>query len=64
MFSRNSQKVSVMGSLRIALFEQERYLPNGVSLKLRFHRQREPFTMMTGDGNRYKLDLKSLYADA
>ena len=61
LFSHSSQKVSVMGSLSIPLFEQERYLPNGVSLKLRFHRQREPFTMMTGDGNRYKIDLEEAF---
>ena len=61
LFSHNSKKVSVMGSLSIPLFEQERYLPNGVSLKLRFHSQREPFTMMTGDGNRYKIDLEEAF---
>ena len=40
-----------MGSLNFALFEQEMYLPNGVSLKIRFHRHRGPFIMITGDGN-------------
>lgn len=61
LFTRTSKKVSVMGSLRIDMFEQERYLPNGVSLKLRFHRQREPFTMMSADGAVYKLDLEEAY---
>ena len=37
LFSRNSQQVTVMGSLRVDMFQQERYLPNGISLKLRFH---------------------------
>ena len=61
LFSRNSQKVSVMRSLSIGLFEQERYLPNDVSLNLSFHGQREPFTMMTSDGNRYIIDLKEAF---
>ena len=61
LFSHISKKVRVMGSLSIALFEQKRYLPNGVSLKLRFHRQRELFTMMTGDGNGYKIDLEKAF---
>ena len=61
LFSHISKKVRVMGSLSIALFEQKRYLPNGVNLKLRFHRQRELFTMMTGDGNGYKIDLEKAF---
>ena len=61
LHSRASKKVSVMGSLCIPMFEQERYLPNGVSLKLRFHRQRDPFTMMTDGGSVYKIDVQEAY---
>ena len=62
LFSRSSKKVSVMGSLGIPMFEQERYLRNGVSLKVRFYRQREPFIMMTDAGrNPYKIDVKEAY---
>ena len=61
LFSRMSQKVSVMGPLNIAMFEQERYLPNGVSIKLRFHRQREAFTMMSLDGNAYKIEVEEAF---
>ena len=43
------------------MFEQERYLPNGVHLKLRFHRQREPFTIMSDAGNAYKGDVQEAY---
>ena len=60
LFSRLSKKVSVMGSLAIPMFEQERYLPNGVSLKLGFHRQREPFTMMS-DAVGYKIEVEEAY---
>ena len=43
------------------MFEQERYRPNVVSLKLRYHRQRTPFTMMTGDWNIYKIALEKAF---
>ena len=49
-----------MGSLATPMFEQERYLSNGVSLKVRFHRQREPFTMMS-DARGYKIDVGEAY---
>ena len=61
LFSNTSQKVSVMGSLRIDMFEQERYLPNGISLKLRFHRQKEAFTLMKMGNTEYKIDLEEAY---
>ena len=61
LFLRVSKKDSVMGSLCIPMFEQERNLPNGVSLKLQFHRQREPFTMMTDAGNANKIDVQEAY---
>ena len=61
LFSRESKKVTVMGSLRIDMFEQERYLPNGISLKLRFHRQREPFVLMHATGENYKIVLDDAY---
>ena len=50
-----------MGSLRIAMFEQEIYLPNGMSLKLRFHRQRQSFNMMTNDGKEFRIGLEQAY---
>ena len=61
LFSRQSKKVTVMGSPRIDLFEQERYLPNGISLKLRFHRQREPFVLMHDAGTAYKIVLDDAF---
>ena len=35
-----------MGSLRIDMFDQERYLPSGISMKLRFHRQKDSYMLM------------------
>ena len=56
LHTRESRHVSVMGSLRIDMFEQERYIPNGVSLKLRFHRQRDNFAIMAANAN-YKINV-------
>ena len=44
------------------MFEQERYIPNGVSLKIRFHRQRDEFVLMYGDDNtKYTVALEDAY---
>jgi len=62
LFTKASKKVGLLGSLRIDMFEQEKYIPNGISIKLRFHRQREPFTLMTGGGNdAFKIELLEAY---
>ena len=61
LFTHTSKKVSVMGSLRIDMFEQERYVPNGIGIKLRFHRQKESFTLMSVGGAPYKIDLVEAY---
>ena len=39
--TRGSRPVELLGKLRIDMFEQERYLPSGVGLKLRFYRQKD-----------------------
>ena len=46
LFSNSSKDVSLMGSLRIDMFKQERYLPNGIGLKLCYHRQKQPLTLL------------------
>ena len=48
----NQSKIfELMGPLRIDMFEQDRYLPNGIDLKLRFHPQKRAYTLMAGDDN-------------
>lgn len=62
MLTRTGQFFQMMGPLRIDLFEQERYLPSGIGMKLRFHRQKPPFTIMTaGDGYKVKVVDAYLY---
>ena len=53
--TRASKPVEMLGRLRIDMCEQERYLPNGVSMKLRFHRQRDAFMLMSGEN--FKIEL-------
>ena len=45
--TRGSQPVELLGKLRIDMFEQERCLPSGVGLKLRFYRQKDAFVLMS-----------------
>ena len=40
-YTNQSKNVELMGPLRIDMFEQDRYLPNGIDIKLRFHPQKE-----------------------
>ena len=62
LFTTTSKKVGLLGSLRIDMFEQEKYIPSGISMKLRFHRQREPFILMTNaDAAKYKIELLEAY---
>ena len=54
---RGSQHVQVLGHLPIDLFEQERYLTSGVSMKLRFHRQKNPYMLMAAANSNYKIEI-------
>ena len=53
--TRLSKPVEMLGRLRIDMFEQERYLPNGIEMKIRLHPQTDAYRLMTA-GN-YKLKL-------
>ena len=57
LLTKNSASVELLGPLRIDLFEQERYIPNGVSLKIRFHRQAHSFVLMAAE-NTYKVVIE------
>ena len=53
---QESREVELLGALSIDLFEQERYLLPGVSMRLRLTRQNQAFMVMaTGDD--YQLQL-------
>ena len=56
LHTRLSRDVLLTGGLRIDMFEQNRYLPNGISMKLRFHRQNTAFTLMAAAAE-YKIEI-------
>ena len=60
LHTRLSQEVLLTGALRIDMFEQGRYLPNGISMKLRFHRQNNAFVLMAGQ-NAYKVEITDAF---
>lgn len=61
MLSKNSQMVEMLGRLRIDMFEQERYLPSAINMKLRFHRQKDRFCLMTAAGENFKIQIEEAY---
>lgn len=56
LHTRLSQEFQLTGGLRIDMFEQDRYLPNGISMKLRFHQQNASFALMAPE-DLYKIEI-------
>ena len=56
-----SRSFNMMDRLHLDLFEQKRYLPNGIDVRLRFNRSREPFYMMCGDGESGYVKILQMY---
>ena len=56
LHTQHSQEVMLTGGLRVDLFEQSRYLTNGISIKLRLHRQKDGFLLMGAD-NTFKIQV-------
>ena len=61
MLTHGSQSFEMLGGIRLDMFEQLRYLPSGISLKLRLHPQKSVFTLMSDDDDDadYKLRIES-----
>ena len=61
--TRASRPFEMLGNIRMDLFEQIRYLPNGMSLKIRLHPQKSAFTLMCpapeggADQQQYKIEI-------
>ena len=55
-------RVMLTGGLRVDLFEQSRYLANGISMKLRLHRQKDEFLLMAAD-NTFKIQVTEAFFD-
>ena len=60
LHTRHSQEVMLTGGLRVDLFEQSRYLANGISMKLRLHRQKDEFLLMAAD-NTFKIQVTEAF---
>ncbi|XP_055997771.1 uncharacterized protein F54H12.2-like [Ostrea edulis] len=60
----NSKEIVLMDRLHLDLFQQEKCLPNGVDVRLRFNRARPQFYMMTdvgssGESSHSKVEVKT-----
>ncbi|XP_055999297.1 uncharacterized protein F54H12.2-like [Ostrea edulis] len=56
----NSKEIVLMDRLHLDLFQQEKCLPNGVDVRLRFNRTRPQFYMMTDAGSSGKVAIQSM----
>ena len=56
--THSSRSFEMLGGLRIDMFEQIRYLPSGIAMKLRLHPQQRAFCLMApSTSNDYKLQV-------
>ncbi|XP_062602390.1 uncharacterized protein F54H12.2-like [Saccostrea cucullata] len=53
----DSKKISLLDTLHLDLFQQDRFLPNGVDVRLRFNRARPSFYMMIKGGSTGKSQI-------
>ena len=60
LHTRQSHEVMLTGGLRVDLFEQSRYLANGISMKLRLHRQKDEFLLMAA-ANTFKIQVTEAF---
>ena len=60
LHTRQSHEVMLTGGLRVDLFEQSRYLANGISMKLRLHRQKDDFLLMAA-ANTFKIQVTEAF---
>ena len=60
LHTRLSREVMLTGGLRVDLFEQGRYLANGIAMKLRLHRQKDEFVLMAA-ANDFKLEVREAF---
>ena len=49
----------LVGPIGLDIFEQVRYIPNGVKMKLRFEKQRHPVVLMSALDN-FEIELMSV----
>ena len=57
LYTNKSKVVDIIGPLPVDLFEQLKYLPNGISMKIRMDRQKNNYALMAPAGKDYKIQL-------
>nr|XP_022294823.1 uncharacterized protein F54H12.2-like [Crassostrea virginica] len=56
----DGDKIVLLDSLHLDLFQQEKFIPNGVDIRLRFNRTKSNFFMMTKAGSDGKVNILSM----
>lgn len=56
----NGEKITLIDRLYLDLFQQDRFIPNGVDIRLRFNRKKSDFYMMTAANSTGKVKLLSV----
>ena len=59
LYTKESAVTELVGPIGLDIFEQVRYIPNGMKMKLRFEKQRHPFVLMSALDN-FKIELMSV----
>lgn len=53
----DSKTITLIDRLYLDLFQQDRFIPNGVDIRLRFNRAKSDFYMMTAAGSTGKVSI-------
>lgn len=56
----NSKKITLIDRLYVDLFQQDRFIPNGVDIRLRFNRAKPAFHLMAHTGSSGKISILSM----
>lgn len=56
----NSKKITLIDRLYVDLFQQDRFIPNGVDIRLRFNRAKPAFHLMAHAGSSGKISILSM----
>lgn len=56
----NSKKITLIDRLYVDLFQQDRFIPNGVDIRLRFNRAKPAFHLMARAGSSGKISILSM----
>ena len=58
--TENGREILLLDRLHLDLFQQEKFIPNGVDIRLRFNRTKSNFYMMTKTGTTGKVNIVSM----